>query len=213
MERELGRAATERWPRSARARTRSSSLRSRLMIRPWPAWQRQGHRGLRPDMQAWSTTGSAPASPAADRVPRGRSRACSHRRRRHLGHATLRLGVYALTAIAPLAPGAPLCRAHPTTRRMFAQIALKVRTRSVPPTSSAPSTRRCLSHLNSRKGMENRDDKVALLGAGGKTGVRLATNLRARASRSTMSRSRQRGASAELTSQSTVSTRTRHRPG
>ena len=28
------------------------------------------------------------------------------------GHATLRLGVYALTAIAPLAPGAPLCRAH-----------------------------------------------------------------------------------------------------
>ena len=28
------------------------------------------------------------------------------------GHAALRLGVYALTAIAPLAPGAPLCRAH-----------------------------------------------------------------------------------------------------
>ena len=28
------------------------------------------------------------------------------------GHATLRLGVYALTAIAPLAPGAPLCQAH-----------------------------------------------------------------------------------------------------
>ena len=28
------------------------------------------------------------------------------------GHATLRLGVYALTAIAPLAPGAPLCRAY-----------------------------------------------------------------------------------------------------
>jgi len=28
------------------------------------------------------------------------------------GHATLRLKVYALTAIAPLAPGAPLCRAH-----------------------------------------------------------------------------------------------------
>jgi 3-oxoisoapionate kinase len=28
------------------------------------------------------------------------------------GHATLRLKVYALTAIAPLAPGAPLCRAY-----------------------------------------------------------------------------------------------------
>jgi 3-oxoisoapionate kinase len=28
------------------------------------------------------------------------------------GHATLRLGVYALTAMAPIAPGAPLCRAH-----------------------------------------------------------------------------------------------------
>ena len=28
------------------------------------------------------------------------------------GHAALRLGVYALTATAPLAPGAPLCRAH-----------------------------------------------------------------------------------------------------
>lgn len=28
------------------------------------------------------------------------------------GHAALRLGVYALTAVAPLAPGAPLCRAH-----------------------------------------------------------------------------------------------------
>ncbi|MBV9654331.1 MAG: four-carbon acid sugar kinase family protein [Acetobacteraceae bacterium] len=28
------------------------------------------------------------------------------------GHATLRLGVYALTAIAPLAPGSPLCRAY-----------------------------------------------------------------------------------------------------
>lgn len=28
------------------------------------------------------------------------------------GHATLRLGVDALTAVAPLAPGAPLCRAH-----------------------------------------------------------------------------------------------------
>lgn len=33
------------------------------------------------------------------------------------GHATLRLGVYALTAIAPLAPGAPLCRAHADTSR------------------------------------------------------------------------------------------------
>ncbi len=28
------------------------------------------------------------------------------------GHAAMQLGVYALTAIAPLAPGAPLCRAH-----------------------------------------------------------------------------------------------------
>lgn len=28
------------------------------------------------------------------------------------GHATLTLGIYALTAIAPIAPGAPLCRAH-----------------------------------------------------------------------------------------------------
>ena len=33
------------------------------------------------------------------------------------GHATLRLGVYALTAIAPLAPGAPLCRAHADVSR------------------------------------------------------------------------------------------------
>jgi uncharacterized protein YgbK (DUF1537 family) len=28
------------------------------------------------------------------------------------GHAAMTLGIYALTALAPIAPGAPLCRAH-----------------------------------------------------------------------------------------------------
>jgi uncharacterized protein YgbK (DUF1537 family) len=28
------------------------------------------------------------------------------------GHASLALGIYALTALAPTAPGSPLCRAH-----------------------------------------------------------------------------------------------------
>ena len=42
------------------------------------------------------------------------------------GHAALRLGVYALTAIAPLAPGAPLCRAHgPDPAHEGLELALK----------------------------------------------------------------------------------------
>jgi uncharacterized protein YgbK (DUF1537 family) len=28
------------------------------------------------------------------------------------GHAAMTLGIYALTALAPIAPGSPLCRAH-----------------------------------------------------------------------------------------------------
>jgi 3-oxoisoapionate kinase len=42
------------------------------------------------------------------------------------GHAALKLGIYALTAIAPVAPGSPLCRAHsndPAHARL--EIALK----------------------------------------------------------------------------------------
>jgi uncharacterized protein YgbK (DUF1537 family) len=42
------------------------------------------------------------------------------------GHAALALGIYALTAVAPIAPGSPLCRAHSNDQALAQlEIALK----------------------------------------------------------------------------------------
>ena len=71
------------------------------------------------------------------------------------GHATLRLGVYALTAMAPIAPGAPYAGPTPTTRRMPGSRSRSRAARSVPLTSSAPSSAAVPQSTEPRTRMEN----------------------------------------------------------
>ena len=91
-------------------------------------------------------------------------------------HAARALGLVALTAEAPVAPGAALLRGH-RGRRQHARDRAEGRpdgaARLLRPSAGRPGNRR----RNSRRMRRKRMTKIALMGAGGKMGVRLATNL------------------------------------
>ena len=91
-------------------------------------------------------------------------------------HAARALGLVALTAETPVAPGAALLPRPP--RRRHARSRSRSRAaRWVRPTSSSASGTARNRRRSSRRMRRNGMTKIALMGAGGKMGVRLATNL------------------------------------